>query len=124
MKAILFLAIFTPLIGAVIIYLISHVQERFINITSTIACAVTFFSTLYLYPYVVQGHVIELKWPIGSISAMFSFRADALGLFMAMVSSLIWAISSWYAIEYFSQDRNKTRYQFFSLLSLVSWVLS
>ncbi|MEW5802253.1 MAG: proton-conducting transporter membrane subunit [bacterium] len=118
MKSVLFIAIFTPLIGALFIYWLSLFYEMLSNVAATLICGLTFVFTACLYPAVGQGRIIEVAWQIGTIPALFSFRADALGIFMALVSSLIWTISSWYAIEYLMNDKHKARYQCFSLFSL------
>lgn len=118
MKSILFLAIFTPLIGAFLIYWLSLFFEGISNIVATLTCGLTFLFTASLYPAISQGQVIVFTWEMGTIPALFSFKADTLGIFMALVSSLIWTISSWYAIEYLVNDKHKARYQCFSLFSL------
>ncbi|MGA1867534.1 MAG: complex I subunit 5 family protein [bacterium] len=118
MQSLLFFVIVTPLIGVVIVYGLSYLDEKLVNITATLVSGITFLLTIFLYSAVMQGRHIEMIWPIECIAGLFSFRADALGVFMALVSSFIWTLSSWYAIEYFSRDKHRTRFQCFSLFSL------
>lgn len=118
MENIVLLTVFTPLIGVLLVYWISHFYNRLVNVMAALVCGITLLLSISLYPAVIQGQIIEMKWTIGTIPALFSFRADALGVFMALISSLIWTISSWYAVEYLAQDEHKARYQCFSLFSL------
>ncbi|MFH0924765.1 MAG: proton-conducting transporter membrane subunit [bacterium] len=125
MRGLLLLTIFTPFIGAIVIYLSSIIlhDDKKINIISTLFCALTFIFSLSLYSPIVKGQLIETSLNNSSptlniLPYLFKFRADPLGVFMAILASFLWLLTTIYSIEYLLHDKNKVRYQCFSLFSL------
>lgn len=112
----LLLAVFIPLIGVVAVYIVSRFSDQGGTITTAIVCGLSFLATCMMYPYISSGKIIEYNARTG-LPILVSFRADSLGLLLAIVASFLWFMASIYAIEYMRLKHAKTRYNIFSLFS-------
>lgn len=118
MKTWLLLAVFLPLIGVGLVYLISKYSTQAGSWVTAITCGLTFMATCFMYPTVSQGKVIEQSFDVG-FPILISFRVDALGLILAMISSFLWFMASLYAVEYMRVKQSKIRFNIFSLFSFL-----
>lgn len=111
--------IFVPVAGACLLPLIGRVSKDFRNVMA-LACAVVplVFSCL-LATAAWTGHTVLVarSLPLGF---NFTFSADGLAVFMAIVSSLISAIIILYSFGYISHYQNQNEYYFLVVLFLGS----
>ncbi len=112
------IAVFFPLISVFIVPIVEKMRKGTGNIFTALACAVSFFAILFMYPQISAGVKITCPiWRTG-LGADFSLRVDELGFLAGMIGIVLWTLSSIYAIEYMRKEHAQTRYNVFSLLSL------
>ena len=109
-------ALLIPLIGGFIVWGISRVYEEAGGILATLFSTATLFVVGWMYYLSNQGHPLSLKIDIGIINLPFYFKADALGLFLSLITSFVWVLATLYAIEYI--EERKTLFNVFLLFSL------
>ncbi|MDD5432756.1 MAG: NADH-quinone oxidoreductase subunit L [Candidatus Omnitrophica bacterium] len=101
--------IFIPVAGAFILPLAGKVSLRLRNFLALLFVAASFLLSLSLLPYVLSSKTITVfkQLPLGF---NFSFTADALAVFMAMVSSFISTIIVLFSFGYISHYENQNEY--------------
>lgn len=109
MIRLLLIAIFAPLIGAVIIPLVGKLSERLRDIFALLLVMISFACSVAMLPAALANNPVHVEvWlPLG---LSFGFMADNLAIFMAMVSSFIGGIIVFYSIAYIDHTRNKSEY--------------
>jgi multicomponent Na+:H+ antiporter subunit D len=113
-----FIITITPLVGAFLVWLVgAKISAKAGNILTAVISGLVFALVLPLYFPIARGEVNEFN--LGFVLPInISFRVDALGLFLGIISSFLWFLASIYAIEYMKHEHAQTRYNIFSLLSL------
>ena len=92
-------------------------SRRVMHYLVPVFCAIDFLLIISIYPNIFSGNIIELKI-FNGLDVELKFSVDRFNLFMGIISSFIWILSSVYAIEYQKEDEAIGRYDTFSLLSL------
>ena len=111
--------VFVPIIGAFILPLVAYQSEKIRNLLALLLVAIPLFFSLLLLPQVLAGNVIYFNF-IFSPGVNLSFTADALALFMAVVSSLISLIIVIFSFDYISHYENQNEYYAMVVLFLGS----
>jgi len=93
------------------------VQKHRLYHYTAIVSGVTLLLILAMYPAIVDGNILDLTLDTG-LGFNFVFRADLLGLFVGLISVVLWTLSSIYSIEYMRHSHAHARFNIFSLLSL------
>jgi NADH:ubiquinone oxidoreductase subunit 5 (subunit L)/multisubunit Na+/H+ antiporter MnhA subunit len=111
--------IFIPTIGAFLLPLLGALSERLRNATAFMFVLASFIGSLLLWPKVFQGQEVAFfqAFPLGFD---FSFAADGLAVFMALVSSSISAIIVLYSFGYIRHYENRNEYYLMVVLFLGS----
>lgn len=109
------LPILMALIGAVLTAVISRWSEDIGALFATAVSAGVFGAVGWLYWLYNQGRVLKLSFYVG-LPFRIEFAFDALGLFLALIATLVWTLASLYAIEYITE--RKGIFNVFLLLSL------
>jgi multicomponent Na+:H+ antiporter subunit D len=104
-----------PFIGAIIVFIASRKSEELGSIITMLTCGATFLVTALVYSVVRQGEVLTLNFNIG-LPFPISFRIDALGIFLSLISTILWFLASIYSIEYIKH--RKTLFNVFLLFCL------
>ena len=107
--------ILIPLIGCVIVALVSRYSEELGGALTTVLSAATLGVVTWLYYLYNQGARLDLAFNVG-LPFKLAFSLDALGLFMGFISTLVWTLASLYSLEYITH--RKTIFNVFLLLSL------
>ncbi len=116
---ILLCAVFVPVVSSLIIPLAGRLSSPLRNIVSLIAVLVSFACSAALVPTVLDGGTVA--WSANfAMGFNMSFAADALAVFMALVSSFISAIIVLYSFGYISHYENQNEYYFMVVLFLGS----
>ncbi|MDD3905048.1 MAG: NADH-quinone oxidoreductase subunit L [Candidatus Omnitrophica bacterium] len=102
-------SVFVPVIGAFALPLIGRVSELARNLTSLALVSISLICSIMLIPAILTGKVITIihELPLGF---NFILTADALAVFMAVVSSLVGAIIVLYSLGYISHYSNRNEY--------------
>ncbi|MDP3919475.1 MAG: monovalent cation/H+ antiporter subunit D family protein [Candidatus Omnitrophota bacterium] len=98
-------------------------RNRTIRETWTFAAAsIKFIIVLSMLPAIFRGNILTFKILEITPGIICSFRVDALGIFFALVASVLWIITSWYSVGYMRalKEKEQTRYFFSFALSLTA----
>ncbi len=106
-----------PILGAFALLLKKN-SDSFRNAIVIGASVLPFLLLLSLYGSVINGGVhYAISWLPGF---GLSFKVDAAGLLIALITSFLWILCSIYSITYMTHEDKRFRYDFFSLLTLAS----
>lgn len=108
--------ILLPLLGGLLVWGISRAWEDVGGIVTTVLSGATLISVGWIYSLVNTGGPLALKLNIGIPGITLFLRADALGLFLSLVTCFVWVLASLYAIEYITE--RKILFNVFLLFSL------
>lgn len=113
------LVVFVPMIGAFIIPFASLVSLKFRNALAFISIFSSFLFSLALMPAVLAGNIVtaSLQFPLGFNLVL---TADALAVFMALVSSFISTIIIIYSFDYISHYDEQNEYYLMVVLFLAA----
>ncbi len=103
------IAVFAPLAGAFLLPLLSALSRTVRNLTALALVGASLVAALALLPGALRGDVVtfNLAAPLG---LSLAFTADALAVFMAIVSSLVGAIIMLFSFDYISHYENQNEY--------------
>lgn len=111
--------VFVPIIGAFLLPLAAYLSEKTRNLLALLLVALPLCFSLWLLPGVLAGNNVYLNH-IFSPGVNLSFTADALALFMAVVSSFISLIIVIFSFGYISHYDNRNEYYLMVVLFLGS----
>lgn len=115
----LVLAVGAPVIGAFVLPLAARISALLRNLLSLALVLVSLLCSLFLIPTVLSG--VEISFLV-QLPHGFSFvlTADALAVFMALVSSTVGAIIVVYSFDYMKHYENQSEYYLLVVLFLGS----
>jgi proton-translocating NADH-quinone oxidoreductase chain N len=116
-STILLAVIFVPTLGSFFLPLLGKASEKLRNAAAFLFVAASFAGSCILWPVSKEGVTVFRALPMGF---NFSFGADGLAVFMALVSSLISALIVLYSFRYISHYENRNEYYFMVALFLGS----
>ncbi|MFQ5579907.1 MAG: complex I subunit 5 family protein [Nitrospiria bacterium] len=106
-----------PVIGAFAL-LFKKDSDQYRNAVVVSACTLPFLLLLGIYSRVIAGGVAtSLSWLPGF---ELTFKVDSAGLLVALFTALLWILCSIFSITYMTMEKNRFRYDFFSLLTLAT----
>lgn len=116
---VLLMAVFVPLLGALILPLMGVVSVRLRNLLALALVAVSLVGSLAALPAAMGGDpfTYKLSLPLG---LSFGLLGDGLAVFMAIVSSLVGAVIVFYSFGYISHYKNQNEYYLMVVLFLGS----
>jgi NADH:ubiquinone oxidoreductase subunit 5 (subunit L)/multisubunit Na+/H+ antiporter MnhA subunit len=101
--------VFVPVIGALVLPLISCLSSKLRNFFALCFVLVSFVLTIVILPAIFSGGPITSGSLFGSVYNL-TFFADKLAAFMALVSALTSAIIVFYSFGYISHYKNQNEY--------------
>ncbi len=107
------ITILVPWIGALVVWLIGNRYEKIQHITAvvfSITAAISSIAMLWVYK---SGTILSFE--MGSSFGDFSFVTDGLGLFLAIVATVIGALAVIFSVDYMHGDSQLGRYYSFVL---------
>ncbi|MCX5704929.1 MAG: proton-conducting transporter membrane subunit [Candidatus Omnitrophica bacterium] len=110
--------IFVPILGAFLLPFAGYLSVRLRNFLALGLVAVSFLGSLSLIPQALSQSPLSFSLHLPFIN--FNFSADALAVFMAMVSSLTGLIIVLYSFDYISHYQNQNEYYVMVVLFLGS----
>jgi NADH:ubiquinone oxidoreductase subunit 5 (subunit L)/multisubunit Na+/H+ antiporter MnhA subunit len=116
-ETIVFLAVFAPIVGSLVLPLIGRASTRFRHFMAFTLVGVSLVCSLALVPSVMAGQTTTLRCSL-PLGVDFVLVADGLAVFMAIVSSLISAIIVLYSFSYISHYKHQDEYYFMVVLFL------
>lgn len=118
-EALLLIAILAPILGSVLLVPAGMLSLRLRNVLSLVFVGTALAASAALVPAAFGGQAVRVfhALPLG---LNFSFTADALAVFMAIVSSLISLIIVLYSTDYIKPYPNANEYYFLVTLFLGS----
>jgi len=113
----LLVAVFAPLAGAFLLPLLGRFSKLVRNYAALVFVLTSLGCSLALVPNALDGHVASLS-VAGPLGLSLSFGADALAIFMAIVSSLVGAIIILFSVDYISHYENQNEYYLMAVVFL------
>ncbi|UCE98408.1 MAG: hypothetical protein JSV74_03565 [Dehalococcoidia bacterium] len=113
------IAIIIPLTAAAIIMIVGDRLERFRNLISILAAALTFGVVLTILVKVLGGNALHFNLRLIEVGGKFSFSlvVDSLGAFFALIASILWLAAIIHSSTYMFHEHKRTR--FFSIMMIV-----
>ena len=115
--ALLLICVLTPLAGAFLLPLLGRIAARLRNICALAMVLVSLACAIALVPEAVSGRVGSFAFN-GPLGISFTLTADALAVFMAVVSSLVGALIMLFSWDYISHYGNQNEYYMMAVLFL------
>ena len=117
--AVLLVCVLVPLAGAFLLPLLGRISKRLRN-WFALACVLTsLVCSLLLVPGALAGDAVSFSLE-GPLGLSFSLSADALSVFMAVVSSLVGALIMLFSFDYISHYPHQDEYYLMATLFLGS----
>jgi NADH:ubiquinone oxidoreductase subunit 5 (subunit L)/multisubunit Na+/H+ antiporter MnhA subunit len=118
-ELLLILAVFVPTLGAFLLPLLGRLSVALRNAAACFMVVVALVCSVGLLSTVLGGAVVDVRiaWPFFP-GCNFVLHADALAVFMAIVSSLISAIIALYSVDYISHYGCQNEYYMMVVLFL------
>lgn len=107
------LAVAVAGLAALTVLLLNH-REKLRDVVSPLAALATFAIIASMAPTVLAGGTVELRLFEILPGIDFAFRADALGMVFATVSSLLWVVAAIYSIGYMRHLKEHAQTRFFA----------
>ncbi|SCW46250.1 multisubunit sodium/proton antiporter, MrpD subunit [Rhizobium mongolense subsp. loessense] len=107
------LAVAVPGLTAVAVLLLNN-REKIRDLVSPLAAIVLFAIVASMAPTVLAGGTVDLRLFEILPGADFAFRADALGMVFATVSSLLWIVAAVYSVGYMRHLNEHAQTRFFA----------
>ena len=117
--AVLLVCVLVPLVGAFSLPLLGRLSVRVRNLSALAMVVASLVCSLALVPDAVAGRTSVFVIP-GPLGISFSLTADALAVFMAVVSSLVGALIMLFSFDYISHYANQNEYYLMAVLFLGS----
>ncbi|MBI4651221.1 monovalent cation/H+ antiporter subunit D family protein [Candidatus Desantisbacteria bacterium] len=110
------IAVFISFFFAILIFLTGNLSENLRNLWSLLAATIKFTIIATMVPSILEGTIFKSVMFELAPGITLMFRLDALSAFFGLISSMLWLISTIYAIGYMADDKNLTRFfGFFAL---------
>lgn len=110
-------AVLLPIIAILGVVVMERTYPEKRNHYTVIITIIVFLMILSMYPHIKAGEVLGVEINTG-FRIDFSYRVDALGFILGLVSIVIWMLASIFSISYMKKEHALTRYNMHSLLSL------
>jgi multicomponent Na+:H+ antiporter subunit D len=107
------LAVAVPGLAALAILLLNN-REKLRDVVSPLAAIILFAIVASMAPTVLAGGTVDLRLFEVLPGVDFAFRADALGMVFATVSSLLWIVAAIYSIGYMRHLNEHAQTRFFA----------
>ena len=115
--ALMLVCVLVPLGGAFVLPLLGRISALLRNLCALCLVCVSLVCSLLLVPGALAGDVVT--WTAaGPLGISFTLTADALAVFMAVVSSLVGAIIMLFSFDYISHYKNQDEYYLMAVLFL------
>ncbi|MDL2410050.1 monovalent cation/H+ antiporter subunit D family protein [Rhizobium calliandrae] len=107
------LAVAVPGLAALIILFLNN-REKLRDLVSPLAAIVLFVIVASMAPTVLAGGTVDLRLFEILPGVEFAFRADALGMVFATISSLLWIVAAIYSVGYMRHLNEHAQTRFFA----------
>jgi len=113
------IAVLSPILLGIVVYYVGRKSEKARDILSIAISSGSFLAVAAMAPAVLGGKVIEFVLVPGEIALIeIAFRVDKLSLFIAMMCSFDWLLTTVYSIKYMGREHARNRYYMFMSLTL------
>jgi len=93
-------------------------SENIREAVSIIASLVVLYLVTGLYSHFKNGAVIEATWAEILPGLSLAFRLDAMGMLFALIASVLWLVTIFYAIGYMRSHHEQNQTRFYSCFAL------
>ncbi len=110
-------AVFAPLAGAFLLPVLGTVSRRLRDFSALALVVASLVASLLLVPAALRGDIVSFNL-VAPFGLSLAFTADALAVFMAIVSSLVGAIIMLFSFDYISHYENQNEYYVMAVVFL------
>lgn len=110
-------AVFVPLLGAFLLPLVGRASTLARNICALVLVLASLAASIALVPQALAGGTASFQLA-GPLGLSLHLEADALAVFMALVSSLVGAVIILFSFDYISHYKNQDEYYLMAVLFL------
>ncbi|HEX2954655.1 MAG TPA: NADH-quinone oxidoreductase subunit L [Bacillota bacterium] len=121
METAMLIAILSPICGAFLLPLFSRFSTKLRNFLAFFLVVFSLGASISLIKPVLAGQTIQLRYAV-PFGLDLIFRADVLGVFMALASTFIGLIIVFYSLGYIHHDTHQNEYYLMVVLFLGSMV--
>ena len=114
---VLLVAVFAPLAGAFLLPLLGSLSKRLRDVSALAMVLVSLGCSLALVSGALRGDIVSFSI-IGPLGLSLILTADALAVFMAIVSSLVGAVIMLFSFDYISHYENQNEYYVMAVVFL------
>lgn len=119
MNLLLYIAVFFPMVSALISYMIGRKEKKTRDYFADIATGAEFALFLYLFAGImINGSSQQIAEIPGVCGMGLHFTMDGFRALYGTIAAFMWFMSTLFSGEYFSHYRNRNRYYLFLLLTL------
>lgn len=97
-------AILIPLIGSFATFIWGRFNKKTVSYVSMVFSAASLIVVIALYMFFSKGQDLRIGFDVG-LPFQLALRADALGLFLALITTSLWFLVSIYSIEYIHEHK-------------------
>jgi len=113
----LFFLVFWPIISAFVAYGIGRANKQYRNYFANAAVVLEFLAAILTAFSASNTHPPTFEW-LGFMGFKIFLTMDGLRCVYAVITALMWMMTTIFSPEYFAHYRNRNRYYFFMLLTL------
>jgi NADH:ubiquinone oxidoreductase subunit 5 (subunit L)/multisubunit Na+/H+ antiporter MnhA subunit len=121
METAMLLAILSPICGAFLLPLFGRFSNKLRNFFAFVLVFISLGASISLIKPVLAGQNVQMRFGV-PLGLDLIFRADALGVFMALASTLIGLIIVFYSLGYIHHDTHQNEYYLMVVLFLGAMV--
>jgi NADH:ubiquinone oxidoreductase subunit 5 (subunit L)/multisubunit Na+/H+ antiporter MnhA subunit len=110
-------AVLTPVLGSLVLPVLGKVWPWGRNLLACLLIAVSASACVWLAPWAMSGQTVDVAMPFAGLGQT-AFHADALAVFVGIVSSCISLIIAIYSTSYISHYKHQNEYYFMVVLFL------
>lgn len=118
MSILLPILVFAPMLSAAVSFLIGRKSEKARDGFSIALTAILLIAAMYLLMLIASGQVVAPFAIEGFCGLGIHFRLDGFRAVYVTVAALMWASTALISPEYFARYLNRSRYHFFTLMTL------
>lgn len=111
-------SVFFPIVGAILLSLISEKSDRLRNTMSFFISIVTAASVIFILLAVLNGRTPEFSVLTFAPGLELAFKVDPFSILFGTIASVLWVFATLYSFGYMAHEHKRRRYFVFFMMSL------
>lgn len=93
-----------PLFGSILVFLWGYKNKKTVGILNTVLTGSNLAVVIALYVFFNNGETLRVALDVG-LPFQLALRADALSMFLALITTSVWFLVTFYSIEYIHENK-------------------